>query len=164
MSLSKPLNQQSPPPPPPPPELPDLCLLALFSQMTTLDLLHAHQVCPQWYHRVRELNAATTTSLTIAIVADNSSGKGSLKSIQRRINECFFGRVFAKYRPTADNHHHHADLSEDTSLLLYSRQSHRQTLWNTLALTEEHLKSATVRKQLATAFAGLTALTFVRPF
>ncbi len=132
--------------------------------MTTLDRLHAHQVCPQWYHRVRELNAATTTSLTIAIVADNSSGKGSLKSIQRRINECFFGSVFAKYRPTADNHHHHADLSEDTSLLLYSRQSHRQTLWNTLALTEEHLKSATVRKQLATAFAGLTALTFVRPF
>ena len=137
--------------------------------MTALDRLSAHQVCPQWYHRVRELNTATTTSLTIAIVdyTESSGGKKWLENIQRIINKSSIGWVFADCLMTADSHHHHhaADLSDDTSPLpsSFSRQWHRLTPWNTLALTEEELNSATLRKQLTTAFADLTALTFVRP-
>ncbi len=54
MSLSK--NQR---------DLPQLCSLAIFSQMSLLDRISAHQVCLEWYHRVREVNHRTVKSLTI---------------------------------------------------------------------------------------------------
>ncbi len=56
MSLSK--HQQA--------DLPELCLLAIVSQMSLVDRINAHQTCPQWYHRVREINQTTVRSLTIA--------------------------------------------------------------------------------------------------
>ncbi len=63
MSLSKLAQHQTP-------DFPQLCLLAIISQMSLMDRISALQVCPQWHHRVRETNQATVRSLAIVVSSE----------------------------------------------------------------------------------------------
>ncbi len=138
MSLSK--HQQA--------DLPELCLLAIVSQMSLVDRINAHQTCPQWYHRVREINQTIVKSLTIA------SPYTLLNDFELRLNE--------KYNPDISNRH------VFWGLHLVARPSkcqpkfplHRFTAWNCLQfLTDKQLNSATVQ-QIMSAFPQLSELIY----
>ncbi len=53
-------------------DFPDPPILAFLSQMSANDRLAAHQVCPSWFHRAREVNQTILPSLTI-VVGDYTS-------------------------------------------------------------------------------------------
>ncbi|KAH9401903.1 hypothetical protein TYRP_017320 [Tyrophagus putrescentiae] len=134
--------------------LPDICLLALISQMTLEDRLSAHQVCPAWYHRAREVNMKICRSLTIIV--------NSLTPIQTCFSQYLNCDVFSSetsLRTFA------AGLSakerqDDRYSALFFPHQHQQTPMRYLEFSGGQLTAATVR-QLKTAFPGITELTFL---
>ncbi|KAH9390902.1 hypothetical protein TYRP_006489 [Tyrophagus putrescentiae] len=62
--------------------------------MTLMDRISAHQVCPQWHHRVRETNQATVKSLAIVATDDE------LKIIEKSLNDRHLS-PFSDHHPSA---------------------------------------------------------------
>ncbi|KAH9391451.1 hypothetical protein TYRP_007058 [Tyrophagus putrescentiae] len=121
-------------------DLPDLCLLAVVSQMTAEDRINAHRVCPQWCHRVREVNRVTVPSLTIAVAYCASDA-------ELFINYLDVGNIASVRLLT------NADGSPQYPL-------HRLTKGNSLKFEGGQLNSAVV-KQITSSFSGITELIFV---
>ena len=141
MSLSKLAQHQTP-------DLPQLCLLAVISQMTLVDRISALQVCPQWHHRVKETNQATVKSLAIVVSSE------PLTVIEGFLNKKFF--FF--------HNHTIAGLvtSPPSGLLPPLFPVHRFTAWSCLQFADEknQLNSATIH-QIMTTFPRLAELTFI---
>ncbi len=121
-------------------DLPQLCSLAIISQMSLLDRISAHQVCPEWYHRVREVNQSTVRPLTITV------GDRSVKDYERIIN-------------TDKKVLHSARLltNSDGSLQF---PMHRLTKWNHFQLSDNDQLNLVTLKQIASTFYFVTELIF----
>ncbi len=143
MSLSKLAQHQTP-------DLPQLCLLAVISQMTLVDRISALQVCPQWHHRVKETNQATVKSLAIVV------------SLELTDIEHYLNKKFRNCPPIAGL------VTSPPNGLPPLFPLHRLTDWNCLQFADDdHLNSATI-DQILSALPWLAELTFsadtFRPF
>ena len=130
MSLSK--HQQ--------PDLPQLCSLAIFSQMSLPDRISAHQVCLEWGDRVREVNQSTVQSLAIAV------GDFQVEVLERKI-------------------HGMEDVFRSPRLLTNSDGSpqfpmHRLTKWNSLRIGDIDQLNLVTLKQITSTFPSIPELIF----
>mgnify|MGYP002649450994 CR=1 FL=1 len=176
MSLSKlnhqPNHQQQCPPPP---ELPEFCLLALFSQMSLLDRIYAHQVCPQSYHRVREVNQSTVRTVTIVASVTESLNQviGEEAPAEEFLNNRWdvFGSSYSTILPlvrlvttTTTSPADHGQ--QEPSAGVFPLRRHRLTVWNCLhffaaaADDQSQMNAACVRPLIST-LPQLAELVFV---
>ncbi|KAH9404917.1 hypothetical protein TYRP_000751 [Tyrophagus putrescentiae] len=125
-------------------DLPQLCSLAIFSQMSLLDRISAHQVCPEWYHRVREVNQTTVRSLTITVENDY------LHDYEFQINDSENGLRSARLLTNSDG-------SPQFPM-------HRLTKWNCLQFSENDQLNLVTLKQIVSAVPSITELIFVTAF
>lgn len=130
--------------------LPDVFLLSVFRRVDAHDRLSASQVCPNWCHRVREVNQALR-SLTL-LIGDESFIESFSDNL---INQYTYG-----YSPMVK-----LQLLKDTEMeMLERRKIYCSTKWNTLhfssiASAGLQLNSRIVR-QIITAFPATTELNF----
>ena len=136
MSLSK--HQQA--------DLPELCLLAIISQMSLVDRINAHQTCPQWYHRVREINQTTVRSLTIA------SSFMSLRGFENCLNE--------KYILNNDFSFLCLYLVANPSKCQPEFPLHHLTAWNCLQFTTDKQLNSAITQLIMSALPQITELIY----
>lgn len=134
----------------PPP--PDLCLLAVFRQMSLNDRLKAHDVCPRWGRLVREACRRDVRSLTIILSDGGSNGGGvpSLKEMAEHINK--------NYTSSSDN-----QLFSSCSTRMSQNCGNFQEILNKgncLQITFQMWNLATLKK-IIFIFFTLTELTFL---
>ncbi len=122
-------------------DLPQLCSLAIFSQMDLRDRISAYQVCPEWYHRVREVNQTTVPSLTITV------GGHSVKDYEFQIN--WTGNVLQSARLLTNS-----DGSPQFPM-------HRLTKWNCFGCAVNDQQNWIILKQIVSTFPSITELIFV---
>ncbi len=132
-------------------DLPDLPILAFLSQMSANDRLAAHQVCPSWFHRAREVNQTILPSLTIVV------GDSQLKSIDDYLNlETLHEKDSVKLLYSLEK-----DSQSQVSTLFPSIPlPHRHTPWNCLTFKHNQMTEKT-DMQILTAFPRTTELTFL---
>ncbi len=122
------------------PDLPQLCSLAIFSQMSLHDRISAHQVCPEWYHRVREVNQTTVRPLTITV------GGLSVKDYELQINKSENVLRSARLLTNSDGSPQFPEL--------------RLTKWNCFRCADNNQQNWITLKQIKSTFPSITELIF----
>ncbi len=134
-------------------DFPDLPILAFLSQMSANDRLAAHQVCPSWFHRAREVNQTILPSLTI-VVGDYTSPFEPMDDCLNLETLHAKSSVKLLYSLEKDNP------NEVNTLFSFFPPPHRHTPWNCLTFKHNQMTEETVMQILA-AFAGTTELTLL---
>ncbi|KAH9394014.1 RasGEF [Tyrophagus putrescentiae] len=150
-SKLRPQQQQQQPNRPPPSKLPELCLLAIFSQMDLVDRFSALAVCPRWHYRVREINAQTVRSLTITVAYKNFDEP--LSHFQHVVN--FYLVSGNKSVQLLTKVVDKVTGKEEQEFLI------RLTKFNCLNFKDGELKSLERIRQIVSFYGGIIELTFV---
>lgn len=150
-SKLRPQQQQQQPNCPPPSKLPELCLLAIFSQMDLVDRFSALAVCPRWHYRVREINAQTVRSLTITVAYKNFDEP--LSHFQHVVN--FYLVSGNKSVQLLTKVVDKVTGKEEQEFLI------RLTKFNCLNFKDGELKSLERIRQIVSFYGGIIELTFV---
>ena len=127
--------------------MPELCLLAIFSQMNATDKIMAVNVCPKWHWRIKELHR-DTQSLTVAII-DIIPGQ------QQHRQQHFLDKLLNWYSLCTGPHVGPLMTKEGNRCCL----RHPTVTWNCLQFAPSQLTSALVQ-QIISAFPAISQLTF----
>ncbi len=125
------------------PNLPQLCSLAVISQMGLTDRMNACQVCPEWHYRVREVNRFV--KLLIITVGDND-----VKDFEFEINRSV--KVLRSARLLTNS-----DGSPQFPM-------HRLTKGNHFPLGDNDRQNLITLKQITSTFPSISELIFVSSF
>ena len=135
-------------------DLPDLAILAIISQMNLEDRLNAHQVCPSWCYRVREVNRVTVPWLIILVSSQplNCPKLDHYLNLGTLANEHKSAKLLTRFAQE--------EPKNNSPLPFFCAPLVRHTQWNCLKFEHDKLTSAVVLKILAT-FSGTTELTIL---
>ncbi len=125
-----------------PPDFPELCVLAIISQMSLVDRISARQVCPEWYHRVKETNQTTVQSLAITV-----KNEDEVVNFEHLIN--YSKGVLRSARLLTNS-----DRSPQFPM-------HRLNKWNCFQLSDDDQQNLGTLKQITFTFPSITKLIFV---